>query len=121
MRQFVITYCLLTLLFAGGCTLVLFMLGARAEFLMIRPEAILALATVGNAIFILMAVAYAGRLAFYLAGVTYAALQCYLFWVNGLAEEWGELAVLIILLFCLKGLLLIITGQVGLGGERRIG
>lgn len=111
MRNIVIVYCLLTLVFSGGCVLVLLAMGARGDLLSTLPSAMVTLAAVANGVFLWMAMARAPGAAMVAGGILYAVLQCGLALKAGLWSTLGPASVIILALFVIKGATLVFAGR----------
>lgn len=125
MRTILITYCLLTLLFTGGCVLLLTFVSVAigpeinesvtiaevmTDTILAGPGLIVLFSAVANAIFLFMALKTDARRAFVGAGILYIAAQCALAWRLELWEYIGAASLMVFAVFVLKGAVLVFAG-----------
>lgn len=112
MRYIAMTFCVLTVMFTGGCLVMFTSSGDWNDIVMTRAGAVLALATIANIAFVWLIWKHApGRLLMTL-GVVYVAVQCALAWSMNLWNDIGvEFLALVIVVFAFKGALLVFAGK----------
>ena len=116
MRYIVMCYCLVTLLFTGGCVL---MLSATdwGDLHATPPFSMLVLATVANAVFaaMLWREEKSGR-PLVVLGSLYTLVQAVLAW-HGLWGDLGEMTALVFAVIAVKGAMVVFAGMSEQWGE----
>lgn len=110
MRSILIVYCGLTLLFTGGCV-VLMAFFTGGETLLLLPQAIVTLAAFANAAFLWMALTRVPGRTLMALGVCYVAGQLLLAWKADLWTTLGPPALVVLVLFLVKGAAVYFAGQ----------